>query len=134
MRFLVCSGIERAAGELFSVADTVPAARPRCCATVLSVTFLFPRSGLRSFFGVGVIRRASTNLFVFRNAIQNQSDRNPSGPGNLLYPEYSRAKSEFAPAPGSANAAVRTEIPLGQKSFALEWLGCLATMPGAVCP
>src|SRR5258706_6669874 len=39
MRCLVCSGIERAAAELFNAAETVPGVRPRCSAMVLRVTF-----------------------------------------------------------------------------------------------
>src|ERR1700746_1167470 len=38
MRFFVCSGIERAAGELFKAAETVPGVRPRWSAMVLRVT------------------------------------------------------------------------------------------------
>src|SRR5437870_5482181 len=38
MRFLVCSGMERAAGELFNAAETVPGVRPRCSAMVFRVT------------------------------------------------------------------------------------------------
>src|SRR5437667_12238312 len=43
MRFFVCSGMERAAAELFSAAETVPGVNPRCCAMVLSVTLGSPR-------------------------------------------------------------------------------------------
>src|ERR1700688_2049447 len=57
MRCLVRSGIDLAAGELFSVAETVPAASPRCLATVFSVTFLFSLRGPAFFFCVGVISR-----------------------------------------------------------------------------
>src|SRR2546429_3667066 len=38
MRFFVCSGMERAAGELFRAAETVPGVRPRWSAMVLRVT------------------------------------------------------------------------------------------------
>src|ERR1700682_60012 len=54
MRCLVCSGMERAAAELFKVAETVPGVRPRCLAMVVRVTFsdVF-------FFCRIVIRRSS---------------------------------------------------------------------------
>src|SRR6267154_4948292 len=56
MRFLVCSGMERAAAELFRAADTVPGVRPRCCAMVLRVTLGSPRwAGF--FLGGSVIYR-----------------------------------------------------------------------------
>src|SRR5215471_1077877 len=38
MRFFVCSGMDRAAGELFRAAETVPGVRPRWSAMVLRVT------------------------------------------------------------------------------------------------
>src|SRR6516165_3913632 len=37
----VCSGMERAAAELFRTAETVPGVRPRCCATAFRVTMPF---------------------------------------------------------------------------------------------
>src|SRR6516225_11272247 len=37
----VCSGMERAAAELFRTAETVPGVRPRCCATAFKVTTPF---------------------------------------------------------------------------------------------
>src|ERR1700753_1329793 len=40
MRCLVCSEMDRAAAELFSVAETVPAVRRRRAAIVLSVTLV----------------------------------------------------------------------------------------------
>src|SRR5207342_2981637 len=64
IRSLVRSGMEREAGELFSVAETVPAANPRCFATVFKVTFLFSLRGPAFFFCVGVIERPST---IFRS-------------------------------------------------------------------
>src|ERR1700682_6681013 len=39
MRCLVCSGMDRAAEELFSAAETVPGVRFKCSAIVRSVTF-----------------------------------------------------------------------------------------------
>src|SRR5437660_1288882 len=56
MRFFVCSGMERAAGELFRAAETVPGVSPRCSAMVLRVTL----SSLRKpdfSLGGGVIQR-----------------------------------------------------------------------------
>ena len=38
MRLRVCSGMERAAEELFRTAETVPGVRPRCFATDFNVT------------------------------------------------------------------------------------------------
>src|SRR5215467_2031640 len=38
MRFFVCSGMDRVAGELFRAAETVPGVRPRWSAMVLRVT------------------------------------------------------------------------------------------------
>src|SRR6266481_2156086 len=56
MRFFVCWGMERAAGELFRAAETVPGVSPRCSAMVLRVTL----SSLREpdfSLGGGVIQR-----------------------------------------------------------------------------
>src|SRR5215472_3755972 len=58
MRFLVCSGIERAAGELFRAAETVPGVRPRWSAIVFRVTFVSRRRG-GFFLGGCVIYQAS---------------------------------------------------------------------------
>src|SRR5579885_801503 len=53
MRCLVCSGMERAAGELLSAAETVPGVRPGGSAMVFSVTLpSFADSGF--FFGGGM--------------------------------------------------------------------------------
>jgi hypothetical protein len=60
IRALVCAGIDRAAGELFKVAETVPGVRPRRSATDLSVTLFCSLAGLGFFFSGGVIRTAST--------------------------------------------------------------------------
>src|SRR5256884_9697818 len=56
MRFFVCSGMERAAGELFSAAETVPGVSPRCSAMVFRVTLSSWR-GPDFFLGGGVIYR-----------------------------------------------------------------------------
>ena len=54
MRFLVCSGIERAAGELFRAAETVPGVSPSCSAMVFRVT-LFSLRGPGFLLGSYVI-------------------------------------------------------------------------------
>src|SRR6266481_5755243 len=56
MRFFVCSGMERAAGELFRAAETVPGVSPRCSAMVFKVTLSSLR-GPDFFLGGGVIYR-----------------------------------------------------------------------------
>jgi len=56
MRCFVCSGIERAAGELLSVAETVPGVRPRRSATDFRVILFGSLRGLAFFFSGGVIR------------------------------------------------------------------------------
>src|SRR6267142_6526199 len=61
IRFFVCSGRERAAWELFSAAETVPAVSPRCSAMVFSVTLSEPR-GPALFFCRGVIRGSLDHL------------------------------------------------------------------------
>src|SRR5215471_6153999 len=61
--FRVCSGMERAAVELFRTAETVPGVRPRCCATAFRVTtpFCFLGPGLK------VVIRKWSFLLIRRN-------------------------------------------------------------------
>jgi hypothetical protein len=58
---LVCSGMDRAAGELFSAAETVPGVSPRCVAMVFSVTLSEPREP-DFFFCRGVIYSSLDDL------------------------------------------------------------------------
>src|ERR1700674_2943635 len=70
MRFFVCAGIERAAGELFRAADTVPGVSPRCSAIVFRVTLSSLR-GPDFFLGGGVIYRnlrASSKIGIWEMA------------------------------------------------------------------
>src|SRR5580704_12238198 len=67
--------MEREAGELFSVAETVPAASPRCFATVFNVIFLFSRRAPVCFFCVGVIETPSTISRSARIALLHPLDR-----------------------------------------------------------
>src|SRR6266478_4684465 len=69
MRVLVCSGMERAAGELLRAAETVPGVSPRCWAIVFSVTL----SSLRraDFFRNGVMDRFSAHQLLHVKYIQN---------------------------------------------------------------
>src|SRR5208282_2188639 len=86
MRCLVCSGIDLAAGELFSVAETVPAASPRWFATVFSVTFLFSLRGLAFFFCVGVMDTPSTISRSVRLALLHLLVRACSGTQRITVP------------------------------------------------
>src|SRR5258708_22647349 len=61
MRFFVCSGMERDAGELFRAAETVPGVSPRCSAMVFRVTLSSLR-GPDFFLGGGVIFRTFVHL------------------------------------------------------------------------
>src|SRR3981081_1001498 len=61
MRCLVCSGIERAAAELFNAAETVPGVKPRCSAITFSVTF-----PVGFFLCRVVIRRFSKTKLQFK--------------------------------------------------------------------
>src|SRR5580692_11769300 len=90
MRCLVRSGIDRAAGELFSVAETVPAARPRCFATVFSVTFLFSLRGPAFFFCVGVISRPRQTQAFCQTQCGTYSTAPCSGRSYIACREYSR--------------------------------------------
>src|SRR6059058_496506 len=66
MRFFVCSGMERAAGELFRAAETVPGVRPRWSAIVLRVTRGSERRGcffLDDWVIYGILRASTkTNI------------------------------------------------------------------------
>jgi len=75
MRFFVCSGIERAAGELFRAADTVPGVSPRCSAMVFKVT-LSSVCGPDFFLGGGVIYRnlrASSKIEIWEMAPEREN-------------------------------------------------------------
>src|SRR6266700_4398639 len=90
MRFFVCSGMERAAGELFSAAETVPGVSPSCSAIVFRVTlFSLRRPGF--FLGVGLIYRilqasfkrilqASSKIGIREPVRPSRRDPRTSGP------------------------------------------------------
>lgn len=65
MRFFVCCGMERAAGELFRAAETVPGVRPRWSAMVLSVT--------RGSGGRGCFFLDDWVIYEILRELQNQS-------------------------------------------------------------
>src|SRR5439155_27001758 len=96
MRFLVCSGMERAAAELFSAADTVPGVSPRCCAMVLSVTLASPRCAGFSLGG--------SMIFIWFSA-------------HLLKMRYSKRGAELG-------IASRQARPMPQQAEILAPLGC----------
>ncbi len=64
IRFFVCWGMERAAGELFNAAETVPGVKPSCSAMVLRVTLGSVR-WLDLLFAVGVIYTSSKHMLLY---------------------------------------------------------------------
>src|ERR1700733_3801529 len=76
MRFLVRSGTERAAAELFSTAETVPGVSPTCSATAFKVT-------IRSFEPVLFLERLSIRLSLNLCRVANYSGFSPE---SLIYP------------------------------------------------
>src|SRR5436853_4414788 len=85
MRFFVCWGMERAAGELFRAAETVPGVSPRCSAMVFRVT-LSSLSEPDFSLGGGVIQKPSEYLPTL-------------GYGKMAYPSARVPPARFARRP-----------------------------------
>src|SRR3984893_3924833 len=90
MPCLVCSGIERAAAELFSAAETVPGVKPRCSAITLSVTFpvgfFLCRVLIRRFSKTKLqfARQSTTRIYAVSKHSFSSQDRFPCQNGSQI--------------------------------------------------
>ena len=95
MRCLVCSGMDRAAGELFSVAETVPAARPNASPPFSASLFCFLYADRRSSASVS-FRRPRQSLAVLEPHCRTWWAATCFGATHKTCREYSRDPSQCA--------------------------------------